>query len=65
MFEAWEMSHVVVRAKHATKCVHFAVHVRMCESLILSCTLHASSKSPVNQTQDYDCCHLVKGTDNV
>ena len=48
-----------------TRCVHFAVHICMCESLILSCTLHAFTKSPVNQTQDCDCCHLDKGTDNV
>ena len=29
--------------------------------LFLACTEHTSTMSPVNETQDYDCLHRVKG----
>ena len=30
--------------------------------LFLTCTEHTSTMSPVNETQDYDFLHRVKGT---
>ena len=71
MFEAQEMSYVDVKELKTYECVHFAtlcytcMYKRVKSSFSHACTLHTSTKSPVNQTQDYDCCHLVKGIDNV
>ena len=43
------------------KCVSFAVNVCIFEMLFLTCTEHTSTISPVNETQDSDYLHQVKG----
>ena len=36
-----------------------------CEMLFLTCTEHTSTTSPVNETQDYDYLHQVRGGDQI
>ena len=43
-----------IESQKAMKCVPFALNVRLCEMLFLTCTEHTSTTSPVNETQDYD-----------
>ena len=42
-----------IESQKAMKCV-FALNVRLCEMLFLTCTEHTSTTSPVNESQDYD-----------
>ena len=47
------------------KCVPFAVNVCLCEMLFLTCSEHTSTMLPVNESQDYDHYHQVKGADQI
>ena len=52
-------------SQKAMKCVPFVINVCTCEMLILTCTEHTSTTSPVNKTQDYDCLDVNKGNDQI
>ena len=51
--------------KKATRYVPITVNACAWEILILTCTEHASTTSPVNETQKCDCQNQDKGTDQV
>ncbi len=50
-----------IESQKTMRCVPFAVNICIREMLFLTCTEHTSTMSPVNETQDYDCLHRVKG----
>ena len=52
-----------IESLKAMKCVFFTVNVCTCDMLLLTCTEHTSTMSPVSESQDYDYQHQNKGID--
>ena len=50
-----------IESQKAVKCVQLTVKACTCEMLILMCTQHTSTMSPVNVIQNYDYYHQAKG----
>ena len=43
-----------IESQKYMKCVPFVINICICEMLMLTCTEHTSTTSPVNEAQDYD-----------
>ena len=43
-----------IESQKDIKCVPFAINICIYEMLMLTCTEHTSTTSPVNEAQDYD-----------